>query len=331
VFTRVASSHIRVGTFQYFALRRDAEALAQLTDHVIERHYPHIDNSAEDKYLQMFKAICLRQAELIAQWMNIGFIHGVMNTDNMTASGETIDYGPCAFMDAFHRETVFSSIDRNGRYAYNNQPAIGQWNLARLAETLLPLFPGDEKQSVEQATAVLQSYSQWYQDAWLAGFNRKLGFSAVADGDKERAESLLDLLQQGGLDFTLFFRCLYGLISEDADRSCITEPLSYPEVRKTAALEQDIHSWLDRWQADLSVRENDLSVAQTLMKAANPAIIPRNHNVQAAISAAEEGDFSVFEQLLQALQQPYEDIAEFASFRTPPPPQQQVLRTFCGT
>ena len=331
VFTRVASSHIRVGTFQYFALRRDAEALTLLADHVLERHYPHIDTSADDKYLQMFKAICQRQAELIALWMNIGFIHGVMNTDNMTASGETIDYGPCAFIDAFRRETVFSSIDRNGRYAYINQPAIAQWNLARLAETLLSLFPGDEKQSVEQATDILQDFAQWHQDAWLDGFNRKLGFASSAENDKERAEALLDLLQQGGIDFTLFFRRLSDLADKEADRSALLALLDYPEVRKTSLLQQNLNDWLDNWQQDLAHRESDLHAAQQRMKAASPALIPRNHNVQAAIRAAEEGDFSVFENLLSALQQPFADIADDHPLSTPPTPQQQVLKTFCGT
>ena len=331
VFTRVAASHIRVGTFQYFALRRDAEALKTLADQVITRHYPDIDVSADDKYLQMFTAICRRQADLIARWMNIGFIHGVMNTDNMTASGETIDYGPCAFIDAFHRETVFSSIDRHGRYAYINQPAIGQWNLARLAETLLSLFPGDEQQSVEQATGILQDFAQWHQDAWLAGFNRKLGFATIEEGDKERAEALLDLLQQGGLDFTLFFRRLSDLVAADTGRSELFALLDYPEVRKTSALEQGLTQWLDNWQQDLTSRESDLSAAQQRMKAASPALIPRNHQVQAAIQAAEEGDFSVFEQLLTALQTPYRDIAADDPLSTPPTPQQQVLKTFCGT
>src|SRR5690606_28518474 len=187
------ASHIRVGTFQYFALRRDHEALQQLADHVIERHYPHIDITAADKYRQLFAAICKNQAQLIAQWMQLGFIHGVMNTDNMTVSGEAIDYGPCAFMDAYHPDTVFSSIDRQGRYAYSTQPAIGQWNLARLAEALLPLINSDEKTAVAQATETLQEYPRWQQDTWLQHMAEKFGFSQVQETDQALIEQLLKL------------------------------------------------------------------------------------------------------------------------------------------
>lgn len=331
VFTRVASSHIRVGTFQYFALRRDADALRTLADHVLERHYPAIDRQRDDRYLQLFRAICQRQAELIARWMNTGFIHGVMNTDNMTISGETIDYGPCAFIDAYHPQTVYSAIDRNGRYAYQNQPAIGQWNLARLAETLLSLFPGTEKQAVEQATAVLQDYAQWQQQAWQQGMNHKLGLSQVQEGDQERAEQLLVLLDQAGLDFTLFFRRLCAVTSNDSDRHEVFALFELPDVHRSARLEEDLHHWLDDWQAALAARESSPQAATQRMKSVNPAVIPRNHRVAEAIAAAETGDFSVFERLLSALANPYDDAAEFSAYQTPPLPQEQVLRTFCGT
>ena len=330
VFTRVASSHIRVGTFQYFALRRDKEALQLLADHVLARHYSDIDASADDRYLQLFRAVCQRQAQLIARWMLLGFIHGVMNTDNMTISGETIDYGPCAFMDAYHNETVYSSIDRQGRYAYMNQPAIGQWNLARLAETLLSLFPGDEQQAIASATAILQDYTSWHQSAWEQGMAAKLGFSAVTAGDRERAEALLALLQQGRIDYTLFFRRLSHCTDTRADRGALLSLLDLPECRKTAPLEQQLNDWINDWQQTLAARE-PLAGATARMLAANPAIIPRNHQVAAAIKAAENGDYSVFNQLLAALENPFTERDEFSAYQTPPKPEQQVLKTFCGT
>ncbi|WP_430460227.1 protein adenylyltransferase SelO [Thalassolituus sp. LLYu03] len=330
VFTRVAASHIRVGTFQYFALRRDNEALQLLADHVLARHYPDIDTQADDRYRQLFRAVCQRQAQLIARWMLLGFIHGVMNTDNMTISGETIDYGPCAFMDAYHNETVFSSIDRQGRYAYQNQPAIGQWNLARLAETLLPLFPGDEAQAVADATAILQDYVHMHQRAWEQGMAAKLGFSAVQEGDRERAEALLVLLQEGRIDYTLFFRRLSHCTLSGADRGALLSLLDLPQCRKTAPLEQQLNQWIDGWQQALQQREA-LPDAEARMLAANPAIIPRNHRVAEAIKAAEQGDYSVFHSLLAALEKPFSEAPEFAAYQLPPQPEQQVLRTFCGT
>lgn len=331
VFTRVAASHIRVGTFQYFALRRDQEALKTLADHVLARHFPDIDSTADDRYLQMFRAVCQRQAELIARWMLAGFIHGVMNTDNMTISGETIDYGPCAFMDAYHSETVYSSIDRNGRYAFQNQPAIGQWNLARLAETLLSLFPDEEQTAIEQATAVLHQYADWHQQAWERGMAAKLGFSAVAEGDRERAEALLALLEKGRLDYTLFFRCLCECTAPQADRGRLLSLLDLPECRRTNALEQELNGWLDQWQHALNSREQDSAAAAQRMRAVNPAIIPRNHRVAAAIHAAEQGDYAPFNQLLDALAEPYAEHPAFTDYQLPPKPEQQVLKTFCGT
>jgi uncharacterized protein YdiU (UPF0061 family) len=333
VFTRVGSSHIRVGTFQYFALRRDEEGLKAIADHVIKRHYPDIDSTAEDRYLQMFNAICKAQAELIAKWMLLGFIHGVMNTDNMTVSGETIDYGPCAFIDAFSMNKKFSSIDQQGRYAYNNQPAIGQWNLARLAEAILDLFPGDEKDAVTAAKEILGDYSQWHHDAWQLGMNKKLGLSSVIDGDKAFSERLLAILDDGRLDFTLFFRRLSDLAVQgpNADRSALLALADDAEARKSESLLATLNQWLDDWQAQLSEREVDLVAVQTCMYSVNPAIIPRNHRVAEAIAAAEAGDYSVFERLLKAVEQPYVDRPEFADYQKGPQPTEKVLRTFCGT
>ncbi|TNC86165.1 MAG: hypothetical protein CSH49_16880, partial [Alcanivorax sp.] len=331
VFTRVAASHIRVGTLQLFALRQDEQALRALADHVLERHYPHLDRTADDRYVQLFAAICRRQAELIAQWLLLGFIHGVMNTDNMTLSGETIDYGPCAFMDAFKAGQVFSSIDQRGRYAYQNQPAIGQWNLARLAEAMLSLFPGDEDAAIQQATTILKDYNNIHSQAWEQGMVRKLGFSSVVAGDVQRIAGLLELLEQGALDYTLFFRRLGQVTQPNADRSPVLSLLNLPDCRNNAALERALHEWLDEWQQQLAQRETESAEVIARMQSVNPAIIPRNHRVAEAIEAAENDDFSVFETLLSALEQPYAEQAAFEHYQLPPEPEQKVLRTFCGT
>lgn len=331
VFTRVADSHIRVGSFQFFAIHQQQEALQALADHALQRHYPEIDAQADDRYLQMFRAICKRQAELIAQWLLLGFIHGVMNTDNMTVSGETIDYGPCAFMDAFNAGKVFSSIDQNGRYAYQNQPAIGQWNLARLAEALLSLFPGDEQAGIAAATDILNEFGQYYAMAWDQGMAQKLGFAESKEGDRQLATSLFELLQQGGLDYTLFFRRLSHITDPQSDRGSVTALLELPECRNDKATQQALQQWLDNWQQQLGQRENDFDAAKRRMQQVNPAIIPRNHRVAEAISAAEQGDYSVFENLLQALAEPYEELVQFQQYQEPPLPGQKVLRTFCGT
>jgi len=334
IFTRVAASHIRVGTFQFFALKDDQETLRALADHVLERHYPEIDRSADDRYLQLYRAIVHRQARLIAQWMLLGFIHGVMNTDNMTISGETIDYGPCAFMDAFSAEKVFSSIDEIGRYAYRNQPKIGQWNLARLAESLLTLFADNEAEAIQQATAILKEYPEVHGAAWELGMACKLGFSAIVEEDRERdlerVARLLDLLEKGNMDFTLTFRRLSHLTSVDCDREPLLALLdaTNPGISSVTA---DLNNWLDEWQQTLAQREPDLAAASARMQAISPAIIPRNHRVAEAIKAAEEGDYAVFEKFLAALQQPYAELPEFSDYQLPPQPEQEVLRTFCGT
>ena len=338
VFTRVASSHIRVGTFQYFAIRRDHVALKALADHVIDRHFPELKSSPESEniYLSLFKNIVKKQAELIASWMNLGFIHGVMNTDNMTVSGETIDYGPCAFIDAFNRKKVFSSIDQQGRYAYINQPAIGQWNLTRLAEAMLPLFMNDtdsgadEKQAIDDATQILNDYVQMHQSAWESGMAKKLGFSSVETGDRECFESLLDLLDESRLDFTLFFRRLSDCTDPNNDTSALFTLFDSPDARSMDDIKQRLSDWISNWQARLSERE-ELKVAEERMKQNNPAIIPRNHQVQAVISAAEEGDYAPFDALLGALKSPYEQHAEYVAYEAPPLPAEQVFRTFCGT
>jgi len=330
VFTRVASSHIRVGTFQYFALRRDYDTLAKVADHVIERHYADIPLDADDRYLELFRRITQRQAQLISQWMLLGFIHGVMNTDNMTVSGDTIDYGPCAFMDGFSRNKVFSSIDQQGRYAYQNQPAIGQWNLARLAETMLELFPGNEDDAVQAATEILNEYSDWHQQAWEAGMMKKLGLPDVVSGDREMADQLITLLDEGRTDYTLFFRTLGECTARPDERQSLYQLMNNGSTGATPAWVRRMDEWLDHWQNLLSER-TDAKVAREQMRSVNPAVIPRNHRVAEAIAAAEEGDYQVFEQLMKVLAAPYSQQAEASAYAHPPQPQEQVLRTFCGT
>ncbi|MEK9712902.1 MAG: YdiU family protein [Thalassolituus sp.] len=333
VFTRVASSHIRVGTFQFFALRQNIQALKTLADHAIERHYSNIEpkiNSDENKYVEFFKAVVKNQAELIAKWMNLGFIHGVMNTDNMTISGETIDYGPCAFIDAFSRSKVFSSIDSQGRYAYQNQPAIGQWNLARLAEALLPLFPGEEKDAVDTATAILKDYADWHQNAWEHGMAAKLGFSEIQDTDRELFTRVIDLLDETHLDFTLFFRRLSHCTTGDSDRSHVLALFQNADAMHTASLEERLNQWLSDWQQRL-LNEDDIAACITRMQQTNPAVIPRNHRVAEAIAAAEDGDYAPFERLLAALERPFDELTEYQDYQLPPQSNEKVLRTFCGT
>ncbi|TAU82738.1 protein adenylyltransferase SelO [Rhizobium leguminosarum] len=322
VFTRVAASHIRVGTFQYFAARGDTDGVRALADYVIDRHYPAL-KEAENPYLALFEAVCERQAALIARWLHVGFIHGVMNTDNMTVSGETIDFGPCAFMDTYDPATVFSSIDQHGRYAYANQPGIGQWNLARLGETLLPLIDADPDSAVDKANAMIKSYGERFQAYWLAGMREKIGLAGEEDGDLELVQALLSLMQVQGADFTLAFRRLSDLADDDAAAPEFAASFREPEACGT---------WLMQWRERLS-RDAQTATERTIaMRSVNPAFIPRNHRVEQVIKAAvEDGDFSLFEALLSVLSKPYEDQPGFAAYREPPKPDERVLATFCGT
>jgi uncharacterized protein YdiU (UPF0061 family) len=321
VFTRVAASHIRVGTFQFFAARGDTESVKALADYVIARHYPEIKDRA-NPYLALLEAVADRQASLIAGWLHVGFIHGVMNTDNMTVSGETIDFGPCAFMDAYDPATVFSSIDRNGRYAYANQPAIGQWNLARLGETLIPLIDPSVDAAIALANTVIKAYGERFQTYWLAGMRAKIGLASEEDGDLELIQSLLATMQQQGADFTLTFRRLATLAANE-------------DVADFAATFNDPQSttpWLERWRERLGRDPQTPSARATAMRKVNPAFIPRNHRIEQAIEAAvEDGDFSLFEALLKVLATPYEDQPAFEPYAEPPLPAERVLQTFCGT
>jgi len=322
VLTRVASSHIRIGTFQFFASRGDAEGLRLLADHVIARHYPEAAR-AERPYHALLDAVIRAQAELIAKWMLVGFIHGVMNTDNMSVAGETIDYGPCAFMDAFDPEAVFSAIDRHGRYAYFRQPAIGGWNLTRFAECLLPLLSDDADAAVGEAEEALGAYTPAFERAYQTGLRRKLGLLTEREGDSEIWQGLLQAMAANGADFTLTFRRLCEAASCEGDdsavRSLFAEPSAYDE-------------WAQKWRRRLDQEPTDVAARRASMLAVNPAYIPRNHRVEAVIRAAiDEDDFAPFHELVEVLSKPFEDQPAFARYAEPPAERERVLQTFCGT
>jgi uncharacterized protein YdiU (UPF0061 family) len=322
VLTRVASSHIRIGTFQYFAARGDEEGVRALADYVIGRHFPQARDAANPTRA-LLDRIVARQAELVANWLLVGFVHGVMNTDNMSVAGETIDYGPCAFMDDYHPAKVFSSIDEAGRYAYGNQPRIAQWNLARLAETLLPLLADDEDAAIKDAQDALSGFAAQFEAAYTAGLRRKLGLLRPQPDDIALAQDLLDRMTHHAADFTLVFRRLCdAAANRDADaelRGLFKDPAAYDE-------------WAVRWRNRLAEDGGDTAERVAVMRNANPALIPRNHRVEEAIAAAVgNGDFTPFETLTAALSAPFEDRPEFRHFEHPPRPDQVVHQTFCGT
>ncbi len=310
VLTRVASSHLRVGTFQWAAAQGDPAALQALADYAIQRHYPEVA-AAENPYHAFLLAVISRQAALIAQWMLAGFVHGVMNTDNMAISGETIDYGPCAFLDAYDPATVFSSIDHQGRYAYAQQPLAAQWNLARFAETLLPLLHPQENQALELAQAAIQAFPALAQSHRLAGFRKKLGLFNEATEDAALAEDLLSWMHLRQADYTHTFRTLHLLA-----------PLPDP----TFAL------WHQRWAARLTRQPQSPAASQQRRDAANPAFIPRNHLVEAALAAAaDQGDFAPFHRLAAVLAQPFAPPETHPTYSAPPTPPSCPYQTFCGT
>ncbi|MDJ1007496.1 MAG: YdiU family protein [Paracoccaceae bacterium] len=302
VLTRVASSHIRVGTFQYFAVRGDAAALEALASHVIARHYPEAETP-----LGLLDAVVAAQARLVARWMGVGFIHGVMNTDNTAISGETIDYGPCAFMDAYHPGRVFSSIDRMGRYAYGRQPEILVWNLAQLATALLPLMGEDTDAAVEAATEAVNRFPDLYAAAWLGEFRAKLGLKTEEDGDAALVTALLTAMAEAGLDFTNAFRSLGGDMP----------PALAP--------------WRETWVARLAREGATPEDRASALAAANPAVIPRTHRIEAAIEAGLAGDYAPFHDLNRILATPFALAAPDAAYADPPAPGEEVTRTFCGT
>jgi uncharacterized protein YdiU (UPF0061 family) len=325
VLSRVAASHLRVGTFQYAAATGDVELIRGLADYAIARHYPEVAD-AENPYLEFYRRVVDAQASLLARWMLVGFIHGVMNTDNTTISGETIDYGPCAFMDAYDPATVFSSIDHAGRYAYGNQPHIAQWNLARLAETLIPLLaqgdntaePENVEAAIEVATEAVNSYAGLFEGYWTRGLASKLGLAG--DGDRDLANDLLRLMLEQKVDFTRAFRALSSAARGDAEpaRSLFEEPSAFDE-------------WAERWEALLPADAADRAAVADGMDRVNPIYIPRNHLVEEALTAASSGDMAPFEQLLDVLLQPFDERPGLERYALPAPPGCAPHVTFCGT
>ncbi|GBR71144.1 protein adenylyltransferase SelO [Gluconobacter kanchanaburiensis] len=318
VIVRVASSHVRVGTFQYFAAQGDTQSVRTLADHVIGRLYPEL-KEAENPYLGLLEAVTARQAELVARWMLIGFIHGVMNTDNMSIAGETIDFGPCAFLDAYDPAKVFSFIDQNGRYAYGNQPDMALWNLGRLAEALLPLLDSDRERAVEKARSLLMRFDGRFNTVYLDGWRRKLGLALEQDGDARLAGRLLTAMQRGEADFTLTFRRL-----GDAVRSGRTE-----DFVTLFGGNAKIENWLRDWQARLDREERSAEACYADMQATNPRLIPRNHRIEEAIQSALMGNYAPFQRLNTALAHPFDDGSE--GLDAPPSPHEAVRNTFCGT
>jgi uncharacterized protein YdiU (UPF0061 family) len=322
VLTRVAASHIRVGTFQYFAARQDVEAVRMLADYVIARHYPDV-TAAPDPYSALLERICAVQAELIARWMLVGFIHGVMNTDNMAVSGETIDFGPCAFMDEYHPGQVFSSIDHAGRYAFGNQPRIALWNLTRLAEALLPLLGVDQDRAIAVAQEVLPGFAARFEATWQDGLAAKLGLAAPREGDAAIAEDLLHRMAENEADFTLTFRRLADVAlspkADDEVRVLFRNPAAYDD-------------WAVRWRDRLSQETRMPAERHAAMCALSPVFIPRNHQVERVIGAAvERGDYMPFERLIAVLSRPFDEQPESSEYALPPHAEERVLQTFCGT
>ena len=314
ILTRVAASHLRVGTFEYASRFGTTEDMRSLANYTIARHFPSIATS-ENKYLLMLKEVVKRQASLISSWQLVGFIHGVMNTDNMAISGETIDYGPCAFMDTYDPTTVFSSIDRHGRYAYENQPQMAAWNLACFAETLLPLLHDDENEAVKLGQEEITNFWTFFLNQWLAGMRAKLGLYNSEVGDELLIKDLLQLMQQFQADYTNTFRSL-TLDQKDG-----------MDLFSSA----DFHQWYDRWQTRLGEQTKSRDEIRAFMKRHNPAIIPRNHRVEEALAAAEQGDLKVMDELLRVLSSPYGYTLEQEEYSKLPALTSCRYQTFCGT
>lgn len=320
VLTRVAASHLRVGTFEYFAARQDKEALSALVDFALARHYPERVGS-EAPALTLFDAVMEAQIRLVAKWLSVGFVHGVMNTDNTSISGETIDYGPCAFLDTYHPERRFSSIDAQGRYAFSNQPRIALWNLARFAETLLPLSREGEQQAISRFEARLGTFSTRFDEAHAAELRKKLGVEEAHEGDPELAQAFLTLLAEDRVDFTLAFRRLTDIAGGAAEDRLV----------ELFARGDRVLAWLDAWRARVAREDVSSEKRAQHMRRANPSFIPRNHRVEEAIAAATTGDLRPFERLRHVLTRPFDDQPEHAELAEPPGDEQWGYRTFCGT
>lgn len=322
VLTRIAASHIRVGTFEYFAARDDREALSTLTSYALERHYPDA-RGAENEALALLERVIEAQAKLVARWLGVGFIHGVMNTDNTSIAGETIDYGPCAFLDAYDPRKKFSSIDHGGRYAFANQPRIAQWNLARLAETLLPSLATGEEEAVRLATERLERFPALFEAAHLAVLRAKLGLTREAADDAALAGDLFERMAESEVDFTLFFRRLAASALDAKNDG---------EVAALFANAGAFHDWAAGWRKRLATEDVAPEERATAMRLANPAFIPRNHRIEELIAAAVvRGDFEPFERLCRVLERPFDDQPDAADLALPPKPEERVQATFCGT
>jgi len=319
ILTRVAASHIRVGTFQFGGARGDILKVRELADYAIQRHFPDTAE-AENPYLAFFAAVSDAQASLVARWMNIGFIHGVMNTDNMTISGETIDYGPCAFMDRYAASTVFSSIDQHGRYAYANQPEILTWNLARLAETLIPHVDTNKDRAIELLTETIECIQPLYESYWLAGMRSKIGLSTEDILDQELINDLLKLMEKGQADFTLVFRRLSQVLRGDSNA-----------VRNVFKDPEAFDPWAERWQKRLRQEKVEMETSAQEMDKVNPVYIPRNHKVEEALAAAVNHDMTPFSKLLEVITNPFNEVAGNEAYSEPAPVTNWPYRTFCGT
>jgi uncharacterized protein YdiU (UPF0061 family) len=314
ILTRVAQSHVRIGTFEYFGNRGDIDGVRVLADYMIARHYPEAAK-ADNPTLAFFEAVIQHVAELVASWQSIGFIHGVMNTDNMSIAGETIDYGPCAFMDGYDPGTVYSSIDTQGRYAYGNQPRIAHWNLSRLAGALVPLLDADQDAAIALAQDALNTFPARFEVAYLARFRQKLGLTEAHPDDPELIAELLEKMAEGQADFTLTFRRL----ADQLETGSVGVPGLFDD-------------WTARWRSRLAREDIDPAPRKASMRAANPAFIPRNHRIEAVIRGAQaEGDFMPMDRLMTVLATPFDDQPAFAEYADPPRPDEVVLRTFCGT
>ena len=314
ILTRVAESHIRVGTFQYAIIAEDKKDLKILFDYTIDRHYPHIKDS-KNPAVDLLKIVIEKQTKLVVDWMRVGFIHGVMNTDNMAISGETIDYGPCAFMDTYDPETVFSSIDQNGRYAFFNQPGITKWNLARFAECLVPLIHDDKNTGIQIATEIVNSFSEIYKKNWLEMMRKKLGLLGKEAKDEKLITDLLAWMHKNKADYTNTF-CF--LMNENFQNKKIYNNQSFLD-------------WKKQWQDRLKINSNSPKESLKLMCLSNPLVIPRNHKVEEALEAANSGNLKPAKNLLKILEKPYEDKKEINKYQSPAPPSDKIYKTFCGT
>ena len=314
ILTRVAESHIRVGTFQYAVIAEDKKDLKTLLDYTIDRHYPHIKNS-KTPAVDLLKIVIEKQTKLIVDWMRVGFIHGVMNTDNMAISGETIDYGPCAFMDVYDPETVFSSIDQNGRYAFFNQPGITKWNLARFAECLIPLINEDKNTAIQIVTEVINNFSEIYEKNWFEMMRKKLGLLGEESKDEKLIMDLLTWMHKNKADYTNIF-CF--LMNQNLEKSKIYNDQSFLD-------------WKKQWQKRLKINSNSSEESLKLMRSNNPLVIPRNHKVEEALEAANNDDLNPLENLLRILEKPYEDKKKINEYQSPAPLSNKIYKTFCGT